>query len=445
VAGKVDVVIGTTKLLGRSLRFRNLGLVVVDEEHRFGVRQKEQLKKLATNCHYLAMTATPIPRTLQLALAGIRSLSVLATPPQGRKAIRTEIVRFSKERVREDVLHELRRGGQVFFLHNRVQSIEGVATWLRRVVPEARVAVAHGQMDDDALEAILVRFVAHEYDVLVCTTIVESGVDMPRVNTLLVNRADTFGLAQLYQLRGRIGRSNVSAACTLLVGGTGQLRKEAMQRLRTLQENSELGSNFALASADLEFRGGGEILGNKQHGHIAAIGFDAYLELLQEAVAQARGEDRHEDVEPEIEVNAPAWIPEDYLPDLGERLDAYQALARARTREEVRRILGRLEQRHGELPQEGVHLGWLSESRVRARALGLARIAVLKVRVIVEPGPRPKVNPETLVRLLEREPNRFRRHGDSGIEMRFTPDEGEHPFRLIEHLLARLEEQPPKR
>ncbi|MFZ5478460.1 MAG: transcription-repair coupling factor [Myxococcota bacterium] len=438
--GLVDVVVGTTKLLGRGVKLRELGLVVVDEEHRFGVKQKEQLKKLAAGAHYLAMTATPIPRTLQMALAGIRSLSILATPPEGRHAIRTEVVRFARDRVREDVLHELRRGGQVFFVHNRVQSIGGVARWLADAVPEATIGVAHGQMEDEALEAALVRFIRRETNVLVSTTIIESGIDLPLVNTMIVNRADRLGLAQLYQLRGRIGRGAVRAHCTLLVGGTGEVRREAMRRLRALQEHTELGSGFALASADLELRGGGELLGEKQHGHIAAIGFDAYLELLEEAVARARGEAAHAEVDPEVEVAAPAWLPEELIPDTTERLTAYQELATARSRDEVRRRVDALEARWGPLPPEAVNLGWLVGVRVRCKELGVARLAVLKVRVVCELAPGTRVRPETLDALFQSEPNRFRRLGERELEMRFTPGEGEHPFRLLEYLLARVGE-----
>ncbi len=438
--GGIDVVVGTTKMLGRGVRFKRLGLVVVDEEHRFGVKQKEQLKRISAGAHYLAMSATPIPRSLHMALAGIRAMSVLATPPIGRQPVRTEIVRFSKERIREDVLHELRRGGQVFFVHNRVQSIQGVAQWLAKVVPEARVAVAHGQMEEGALEKVMMRFLDRRIDVLVCTTIVESGVDISNANTMIVNRADTFGLAQLYQLRGRIGRSPVRAHCTLLVAGSGDMRKEAARRLRALQENSELGSNFALASADLELRGGGELLGDKQHGHIAAIGFDAYLELLEEAVAVARGEDTRAQVDPEIEVSLPALLPEAWIEPLPERLDAYQQLALARTRDEIRRTLDALEARWGPPPDEAVHLGWLSGLRVACRDLGIARLTMLKVRAIAELAPASRVNPATLERLTTREPNRWRRASDTTVELRLTPEEAAHPFRVLEFVTQRLAE-----
>ncbi|MFN7143400.1 MAG: transcription-repair coupling factor, partial [Myxococcota bacterium] len=407
--GKVDVIVATSKALGRSVRAKNLGLVVVDEEHRFGVAQKEALKKLATGVHMLAMSATPIPRTLQMALSGVRQLSVMATPPTGRHQIRTEIARFAAERVREDILHELRRGGQVFFVHNRVEDIQTVAEWVRETVPEATVGVGHGQMADDELERVLVGFMRREFNVFVCTTIIESGIDLPNVNTMIVDDADKLGLAQLYQLRGRIGRGTARAICTLLVRGVGDLRRDAMARLRVLQENSELGSGFALASNDLELRGGGELLGDRQHGHIAAIGFDAYLELLEEAVAEAKGEESRRQLEPEIEVNAPAWIPEEFVPELPERLESYQRLARARNRDEVRAVVDGLEDRYGQPPPEVVNLGWLSESRVRCRELGIEHVAFLKVRVLVRLHQPTNVHPRTVERLLTAEPGRFRR------------------------------------
>ncbi|MDP2315998.1 MAG: transcription-repair coupling factor [Pseudomonadota bacterium] len=441
-AGSVDVLIATTRALGRSVRFKNLGLVVVDEEHRFGVAQKEALKKLALGAHMLAMSATPIPRTLQMALSGVRALSVMATPPGGRHPVRTEIARFNADRVREDVLHELRRGGQVYFVHNRVEDIEAIAQWVREVVPEAKVAVGHGQMSDDALERVLVGFVRHETNVFVCTTIIESGVDLPNVNTMIIDNADQLGLAQLYQLRGRIGRGTKRAACTLLVRGAGELRREAIARLRVLQDNTELGSGFALASSDLELRGGGELLGDKQHGHIAAIGFDAYLELLEDAVQEAKGEASRRQLEPEIEVAAPAWLPEDYVPEMPERLEAYQRLARARTREEVRGVIERLEHSFGPPPPEALNLGWLSETRVRCRELGIEHIAFLKVRLLVRLHAPTNVQPRTVERLLVAEPARFRRLGERELEVRFTPEEGAHPFRVLEWVLQRLSERP---
>ena len=441
-AGTVDIVIGTTALLGGQVRFKQLGLVVVDEEHRFGSKQKEQLKRLTVGVHTLAMSATPIPRTLQMALSGIRGLSVLATPPYGRQKIRTEVVRFSSDRVREDILYELRRGGQVFFVHNRVQSIHGVARWLARLVPEAHIVVAHGQMEDRALESTLARFIRGEANVLVSTAIIESGIDLPLVNTMLINRGELFGLAQLYQLRGRVGRGAVRGHCTLLVSGAGSQRKSAMERLRALQDNTELGSNFALAARDLELRGSGEILGEKQHGHIAAIGFDAYLELLEEAVGRARGDVERQRVDPEVEVPVTSALPDDWIADVSTRLDAYQRLALARTRAEVRSEMEALEAQHGRAPEAALNLGWLHEARVRCRALGIERFALLKVRAVVRLHPSSPIPLTVLGELAAAAPNRFRRVGERELDVRFSPDEAQLPFRLIDWVCARLESGP---
>jgi transcription-repair coupling factor (superfamily II helicase) len=439
-SGAVDVVIGTTKLLGRGVRFRQLGLVVVDEEHRFGVKQKEDLKRFAAGAHYLAMSATPIPRTLHTALAGLRSISVLATPPLGRHPIRTEVVRHDKARIAEELRLELARGGQAYFVHNRVQSLEGVARWLRALVPEARVGVIHGQMDAAAQERAMVAFVRRETDVLVCTTVVENGIDVANANAMIVNRADTLGLSQLYQLRGRIGRSDRKARCTLLVAGGAAMRRQALDRLHALTVHGELGANFALASADLELRGGGELLGEKQHGHIAAIGFDAYLELLEEAVAQVRGSTEAAQPDPEVEVPVPALLPEAYVPATAERLAWYQQLAGARTRAEVDRVSAQLEARHGALPPEAAALVSVAALRVVCRDLGVARLALLKVRVVAELAPQHRLDPTRLLALLSREPARFRRTGEMGVEVRVNPDEAREPFRVLEYALGRLSE-----
>ncbi len=441
--GKVDILIGTHKMLGRAVRFKKLGLVVVDEEHRFGVKQKQDLKKLATGVHYLAMSATPIPRTLQMALSGLRSLSVITTPPPGRKPIRTEVIRFSNQRVQEDILSELARGGQVFFVHNRVQSIGKIAAWLQKLVPEARLQVAHGQMPEDELEAAMLRFVRHEVDVLVCTTIIESGVDLPKVNTMLINRAEGFGLAQLYQLRGRVGRGDVSARCTLLVSGAALERQKATERLMALQEATTLGSGMTLASRDLEMRGSGDLLGDRQHGSIAAIGFDAYVELLEEAVAVARGQVRVQRVEPEVEVPVPALIPEDYVAELGERLESYRLLSSADSRSEVNGLVKRLEQRHGRLPNEVENLRWLSLCRVGLRELGVQRASVLKIRMILDFHPSSLMPTEALLLLCKQQPGRFRLTAEGMLAVHFTPEEGQQPLRILDWAINRLAELLP--
>jgi transcription-repair coupling factor (superfamily II helicase) len=436
--GGVDVVVATTAALGRSVRFKRLGLVVVDEEHRFGTRQKEEVRRIAEGTHYLALSATPIPRSLHMALAGLRAISLIATPPEGRRPIHTEVVRFDAERIREEILEELGRDGQVYFVHNRVQSIEGVARWLRRLLPDVRVDVGHGQLPADSLERVLSRFASGETQVLVCTTIIESGVDLPNANLMLINRAEGFGAAQLYQLRGRVGRARALARCLLLVGGSGLVRQEALTRLQTLQQATALGSGFTVASRDLELRGGGEILGDKQHGHIAAIGFDAYIELLEEACAQVRGDVVQEVIDPDVDVALPSVLPEAWIPDASERLDAYGRLAYASTPAGVARVFADLEGRYGPGPLEAAHLRQLTELRLRCRSLGLLRLSVLKVRMTLELHARHKLDPMRLLELCTKESARFKRNGEMGLEVRATPEETADPFRFAAWALSRL-------
>ncbi len=437
-SGAVDVLIATTAALGRGIRFRKLGLVVVDEEHRFGTKQKEESRRLAQGVHHLALSATPIPRSLHMALAGLRDMSLIATPPEGRRPIHTEVVRFDGARIADEVRAELTRGGQVYFVHNRVQSIEGVARWLRKELPEVTIEVGHGQQSADALERVLGRFAGGEVDVLVCTAIIESGVDLPNANLMIINRAEQFGAAQLYQLRGRVGRSHVEARCLLMVGGSGLLAKEALVRLHSLQQATALGSGFAVASRDLELRGGGEILGDKQHGHIAAIGFDAYIALLEEACAQVRGDVIAEAIDPEVEVSVPAVLPEDWILDTGERLDAYGRLAHAPTAVRARSVFADLEARYGPAPLDAHHLCDLSELRLVCRDLGIVKLAVLRVRVAIVLHTRHKLDPMRLLELCTREPARFRRQGEMGLDVRGTPEETADPFRFAAWALGRL-------
>ncbi|MDX1388970.1 MAG: transcription-repair coupling factor, partial [Acidobacteriota bacterium] len=312
-AGEIDVLIGTHRLLSKDVRFRRLGLLVVDEEQRFGVAHKEKLKKLSVGVDVLAMTATPIPRTLQLSLAGVRDLSIIETPPPGRMAIQTYLMPFKKNVLAQAIRQEIRRGGQVFFVHNRVDTLPSVVTMVRKMVPEARIVMGHGQLPERELEAVMMRFVQHEADVLVTTTIIENGLDIPRANTIVVHRADRFGLAQLYQLRGRVGRSEHRAYAYFIVPGRDALTDDVRKRLRALQEFSELGSGFRLAAADLEIRGAGEFLGSKQHGHIAALGFDLYTQMLERAVAELKGEPVEEREPASLHLGVDIKVPESYI------------------------------------------------------------------------------------------------------------------------------------
>ncbi len=381
--GAVDVVIGTHRLLSRDVAFKNLGLLIIDEEHRFGVAHKERLKEFRASVDVLALTATPIPRTLYMSLSGVRDMSVIETPPLDRLPVDTMIRRFSKAVIREAVERELQRGGQVFFVHNRVQSLPSMARLLQALVPDARLVVAHGQMRERELEAAMVKFVSGQADVLVSTAIIESGLDIPASNTIIVNRADRFGLAQLYQLRGRVGRERQQAYCYFLIPADGRLDEQAQRRLRVLQELTELGSGFTLALRDLEIRGAGNLLGAEQHGHIASVGFDLYSKLLAEAVQELKGEPRTATVEPVISVAVEGFLPEDYVPEVNQRLALYKRLAGARTDAEVADLRAELEDRFGPLPETAAHLLDIVRIRVAARPLGIERIEAGEGRALL--------------------------------------------------------------
>ena len=372
--GTVDVVIGTHRLLSRSVKFKELGLVIIDEEQRFGVTHKERLKQLRTQVDVLTLTATPIPRTLHMSLAGLRDLSVMETPPEARQPIRTVIREESPELVREAIQHELARDGQVYVIHNRVETIERAAARIRRLVPEARVAVGHGQMPEERLEQVMLDFLGGRYDVLVSTTIVEIGLDIPRVNTIIIEDAHTLGLAQLYQLRGRVGRADRQAYAYLLYPRHVRLTPEAEQRLVAMREFVELGSGLKLAMRDLEIRGAGNLLGPEQHGHLAAVGFDLYMRLLEEAVRETRGEVVEEPAEVAIDLDIGAFLPETYIRSPGQRMAAYRRLAAAQTVEECRAAIEELRDRYGPLPEPVEHLGEIIRLRALARRAGVSAI-----------------------------------------------------------------------
>ena len=320
--GAVDVLIGTHRLLSKDVEFKSLGLLVVDEEQRFGVRHKEKLKKMSVGVDVLSMTATPIPRTLQMSLAGVRDLSVIETPPPGRTAIQTYIIPFRKQVIAQAIRQEIRRDGQVFFVHNRIETLPALIRGIRELVPEARTAMGHGKMNERELEDVMLKFIAGEIDVFCTTTIIENGIDIPRANTIVVNRADRFGMAQLYQLRGRVGRSHLPAYAYFVVPSRQHLGGEARKRLRALQEFSDLGAGFRLAAADLEIRGAGELLGSRQHGHIAALGFDMYCQMLERAVQEMRGEAPVERKPANLHLGVDIKITGKFLPDAADRLVA---------------------------------------------------------------------------------------------------------------------------
>lgn len=381
--GRVDIVVGTHRLLQKDVEFSRLGLLVIDEEHRFGVRDKERVKQLRKLVDVLTLSATPIPRTLELSLTGIRDLSVIETPPLDRQAIRTYVTRSEDTVIREAIVRELGRGGQVFFVHNRVMSIERMAEKLRVLVPEARVVVGHGQMREHQLEKVMMGFLEHEFDVLCCTAIVESGLDIPNANTILINRADTFGLAQLYQLRGRVGRSAARAYAYLLIPGEQILSKEARMRLQVLQELDDLGGGFKIAAHDLEIRGAGNLLGKKQSGHVTAVGFELYTRMMEEAVHELRGEPLETDIEPEIHLGVPGYIPESYIDDVNQRLVWYKRLAALRSAGDRLLLAEELRDRYGPIPSIVDTLLDVMELRRRMKGLGILEARVRGTRVAV--------------------------------------------------------------
>ncbi len=401
-SGRIDVVVGTHRLLSKDVQFRNLGLVIVDEEHRFGVKHKEQLKAMRKLVDVLTLSATPIPRTLQMAFSNLRDLSLITTPPPDRISIRTHVCRYSEQVVRDAVLRELRRGGQTFFVHNRVETIEEIAAHVRQLVPEARVAVAHGQLSERPLEGVMMRFVDFDFDVLVCTAIIESGLDIPNANTILIHRADRFGLAQLYQLRGRVGRSDRQAYAYLFLPPEGTLTDDARRRIEAIQDLAELGAGFRLATHDLEIRGAGNILGAQQSGHVADVGYDLYMEMLEQAIAELRGEGTSDAVEPEIRLPVPALLPEPYVQDVNQRLVLYKQLSATRDADELAVLRADLLDRFGPLPSETSNLLEVIRLKIRCRRLGIEAIEVSGNELVMRVGDHSRIEPEHLLRLLNR-------------------------------------------
>ncbi|MBY0373527.1 MAG: transcription-repair coupling factor, partial [Bryobacteraceae bacterium] len=349
-AGKVDVLIGTHRILSKDVEFADLGLLIVDEEQRFGVRHKEALKTLRQNVDVLTMSATPIPRTLHMSLLGIRDMSVIETPPKDRLAIHTVVSHFDLKLVKQAIEQELSRGGQVYFIHNRVDSIFMRAASIQEMLPEARIGVGHGQMGDAELERVLLGFMKHEYDVFVCTTIAENGLDIPLANTILIENAERYGLSELYQLRGRVGRSNRRAYAYLLVPVDTELSEIARKRLAALKEFSDLGAGFKIAALDLELRGAGNLLGGEQHGHITAVGFDMYLKMLDETVHELKGEEVPLEIHSTLNLGIDIRIPNEYIPDEHQRLRAYKKIADLKAPEDGERLIEELADRYGPPP-----------------------------------------------------------------------------------------------
>lgn len=398
-AGRVDIVIGTHLLLSPRVRFRDLGLVIVDEEQKFGVRQKERIRSLRAQASVLTLTATPIPRTLYMALAGLRDISAIHTPPPGRREIATEVTEWNDGLIREYVTRELGRGGQVFFVHNEIQTIEQVAGRLRRLLPGVNLAVAHGQMPARRLADIYLGFAAGEFPLLLSTAIIESGLDMPNVNTIIVNRADRFGLADLHQLRGRVGRSQEQAYALFLIPARREITLDARKRLSALLAYSRLGSGYKLALRDMEIRGVGNLLGTEQHGHVARIGFTLYTQLLKEAVARLKGEPVA--VEPELSLEVAAYIPEAYVADSYERVALYKRLLAVESEDELAALRAELADRFGRYPEVVENLFRIALVRVRARALGLLKVILRRGKATLVRPDRTETHSADINRLLE--------------------------------------------
>ncbi len=382
--GTVDIVIGTHRLLMADVRFKDLGLLIIDEEQRFGVKQKEQLKKLRQNVDVITLTATPIPRTLNMALSGVRPISLINDPPQGRMPIRTFVRERDDELIREAILRELRRGGQVYFVHNRVKSIKHIAAGLQRLVPEAKIAIAHGQLPEAELEEVMLAFYAEEFDVLVCTTIIENGLDVPNVNTIIVDDADKLGLAQLYQLRGRVGRSDRQAYSYLLYRYPDRMTEEAERRLRALEEFSELGSGFKLALRDLEIRGAGDILGREQSGHLSAVGLDLYCRMLADSVRTLKGEQSSQyEGTPSIDLPVEALIPASYVPAENQRIALYRQLAEVSSDEEINELITEMTDRYGTPPAAVSNLIEISRLKLQCAKAGVSDISTENGRIVI--------------------------------------------------------------
>ncbi len=406
--GAVDIIIGTHRLISRDVTFRELGLVIIDEEHRFGVKHKEKLKKLRSTVDVLTLTATPIPRTLQLSLFGVRDFSLIETPPEDRLSIRTVITHFDSTVIREAVIRELRRGGQVFFVHNRVHSIPAVARYIRQLVPEMRLGIAHGQMQAHELERSMIQFIKKEVDVLLCTSIIESGLDFPTANTIIINNAHTMGLAQMYQLRGRVGRGKVRAYAYLLVPGKSVMSRTAAKRLEALSEFSELGSGYRLATRDLQIRGAGNILGHSQSGHIAAVGIDMYLEMLNETIATLKGETVSPAIDPEININIAAYIPETYVPNINQRLVLYRKIASSGEHADIDDIAEELRDRFGDCPEEVESLLSIARLRILMRLWQVLAVDCHENRLVFTFHESARENLDSILAIVNSDQSRFR-------------------------------------
>jgi transcription-repair coupling factor (superfamily II helicase) len=399
-AGKLEIIIGTHRLLSKDVVFKDLGLLIVDEEQRFGVAHKERIKQLRKKVDVLTMTATPIPRTLNMSLVGIRDMSVIETPPKDRLSIQTNVVKFDAPVIERAIRNEIARGGQVYFVHNRVESIFSIGSLLQRIVPDARVVVGHGQMGEEELERAMMGFVEHKFDVLLATTIVENGLDIPNANTIIINRADRYGLSQLYQLRGRVGRSDRPAYAYLLIPPQEALSPVARKRLAAIKEFSDLGSGFRIAALDLEIRGAGNLLGGEQSGHIDTVGFEMYMKLLEEAVRELKGEEISDDIRATVNLGVDLKIDEGYVPEMNQRLMVYRKIAATRTEKELDAVLDEVRDRYGPPPASVLNLAEYGRIRVLADRIGVDAIDREGRTVVIKFRQQAKVDPMRLIKIV---------------------------------------------
>jgi len=439
-SGNVDIVIGTHKLIQDSIKFKNLGLVIIDEEHRFGVRQKERIKSFCSHINLLTLTATPIPRTLNMSLSGLRDLSIIATPPEGRLAVQTFVSEWQNATIKEACQREIKRGGQVYFLHNDVESIARICRELSELVPEASIEFAHGQMRETELEQVMLDFYHRRFNLLVCTTIIESGIDVPSANTIIINRADKLGLAQLHQLRGRVGRSHHRAYAYLVVPPRRAMTIDAVKRIEAIQSLEDLGAGFMLATHDLEIRGAGELLGEGQSGQIHEVGFTLYNELLERAVKALKSGkqpqlDRPLDHGTEIELGIPALLPDDYLPDVHHRLIMYKRIANSQTNTELKELQVEMIDRFGLLPKPAKNLIQITELKIKADPLGITKIEAnaSSCRIIFDE--EPKVDPLIVIQLVQQQPNIYRFDGQNKLRVVKAFTETEERIKFIDQLL----------
>ena len=447
--GKVDIVVGTHKLIQKDVKFHDLGLLIIDEEHRFGVRQKERLKALRAEVDILTLTATPIPRTLNMALSGMRDLSIIATPPAKRLAIKTFVRQKDKMLIREAIMREILRGGQVYFLHNEVDTIEKTAQEIADIVPEARISIAHGQMRERELERVMSDFYHQRFNVLVCTTIIETGIDVPSANTIIMDRADHLGLAQLHQLRGRVGRSHHQAYAYLLTPHPKRITKDATKRLEAISSLEDLGAGFALATHDLEIRGAGELLGEDQSGQMASIGFSLYMEMLEHAVeALKEGKEPTLDTvlsqQTEIELRIPALLPEDYIPDVNIRLSQYKKIASCQSLDDIEDAQVELIDRFGLLPEATKNLFHVSEMKLIANQLGISKIEASSTGGVIEFGEQTKVDPSFIIGLIQRQPRVYKLEGSQKLKFKITTENAKERVKLVEDMLNEFNKKHAK-